>query len=158
MIKKDINWSNKFIISKIANLLVLQLYMRRVSFYWLQIHLIQIGYICNELELYNLSLNHKNHFAKFQYLNFFHSHWYLYKIVYIDLVPVCTGNKSVVSFPWFPWINLAKIHAFFRYRDDIADLKISVAIQTRPNWSYLAQQSSPLNCITKLIKCWTCIY
>lgn len=59
------------IINETAYLLVLQLYMQRFSFYQFQIYKIQIGYICNELELNNPDLNHKNHFAKVQYLNFF---------------------------------------------------------------------------------------
>ena len=72
------------IINETAYLLVLQLYMQRFSFYQFQIYKIQIGYICNELELNNPSLNHKNHFAK--------------------------------------------TNAFFKYRNDIADPKISAAI------------------------------
>ena len=75
------------IINETAYLLVLQLYMQRFSFYQCQIYKIQIGYICNELELNNLSLNHKSHFAKVQCLNFFHSHRYLYEIVYAGLMP-----------------------------------------------------------------------
>src|SRR5436305_13232842 len=62
------------IINETAYLLVLQHYMQQFSFYQFQIYKIQIGYICNELELNNPSLNHKNHFAKVQYLNFLHSH------------------------------------------------------------------------------------
>jgi len=78
------------IINETAYLLVLQLYMQRFSFYQFQIYKIQIGYICNELELNNPGLNHKNHFAKVQYLNFLHSHLSLYKIVYASLLPFYT--------------------------------------------------------------------
>ncbi|EXX65727.1 hypothetical protein RirG_130500 [Rhizophagus irregularis DAOM 197198w] len=64
--------------------------MKQISFYQLQNYKIQIGYICNELGLSNPGVNHKNYFARVQYLSCFHFHRYLYKIVYAGLVLVRT--------------------------------------------------------------------